>query len=129
MATVKKKKKSAAATVTKVPSAKLPLMTAVLPAMYDGSLTDLLMLLAATTKVTIIDADMPPAAAMDITVNKCPTYMLSRHQDRVLTITANDVMLASASEPCKMLVFSANRWAYFIALKAIIDKEAKELKC
>jgi len=42
------------------------------------------------------------------------SYTLDKQQDHVLTISPDDMTLSSTSELRKTVMFSANRWAYFV---------------
>jgi len=53
------------------------------------------------------------------------SYTFGEQQDCMLTVTPDDVTLTSTSEPRKTVVFTANRWTYFVDLTAKIDETAK----
>jgi len=82
----------------------------------DESLTDLLM---------TVEADVAASGLADD--DGQTTITIGEHQDRVVTATAHGVTISSISEPAKTVTFTPIRWAYFVALLAEIDEEAKQL--
>jgi len=82
----------------------------------DESLTDLLM---------TVEADVAASGVADH--DGQTTITIGERQDRVVTATADGVTISSICEPDKSVSFTPIRCAYFVAMLAEIDEEAKQL--